>query len=53
MVRTKEEIEARIKEFKDVMMCGPSPEMLEAFMNGHLSGLAWALGDDNDPPPEP
>ena len=53
MVRTKEEIEARIKEFKTIMTCGPNPLTLEAYLNGFITGLEWSLSDDNDPPPEP
>jgi hypothetical protein len=53
MVRTKDEIQARIKEFKSAMKCGPNPAMLETYLNGFITGLEWSLGDDYEPPPEP
>jgi len=53
MVRTKEEIEARIKMFKSAMKCSPDPFGPGSFIDGVITGLEWSLGDDYEPPPEP
>jgi len=55
MVRTKEEIEARITELrKDMFKSCNNPFPTDAYLSGAINSLLWVIAEDySGPPPEP